>query len=313
MFEKYTFETLRLRYIKGAMDAIAQYRPDGKTPAEVQAMVTTATSPTGPRGVYESANATLQLAQGEYDEDIAELHGACVQVYPIMKSRYRLDPGSLSAINSLTTQDETGTATLTRGKGMSTLWGKLPNPPGSLTPFVAWAGMDKAAFDVFITAIEGVVGPPAVEGTLAAKASAESAFQVAEGALHTAENNMEDFATNALIQGRGQFPEGTANREVIDAIPTAPATQPPGQAVITNASSPGAGAAHFEYDAPHSTSWDVFRKGPADAAFVKVGNDVIVKFYDATGLAAGAYEFKVIGRNSKGDGPASAVTTINVA
>ena len=41
--------------------------------------------------------------------------------------------------------------------------------------------------------------------------------------------------------GLAQFPPGTANREVIDAIPTAPATQPPGQAVITNASSPGAG------------------------------------------------------------------------
>ncbi len=313
MFEKYTFETLRLRYLKAAMDAIASYRPDGKTPAEVQAMVNTATSSTGPRGNYESAYATLQLAQGEYDEDIAELHGLCVQVHPILKSRYRTDAGSLSAINSLTTQDETGTATLTRGKGMSTLMGKLPNPPGSLTPFQAWPGMDKAAFDAFITAIEGLAGPPLVPGTLAAKATAESEFQVAEGALHAFEKVMEDFATNALIQGRGQFPAGTANREVIDAIPIAPATQPPGQAVITNAGSPAAGAAHFEYDAPHSTSWDVFRKGPGDADYVKVANDVIVKFYDATGLAAGAYDFKVVGRNSKGDGPASAVTTINVA
>lgn len=313
MFEKYTFETLRLRYIHGGMVAIPSYRPDDKSPAEVLAMITTATSPTGPRGVYESANATLQLAAGEYDEDIAELHGVCVQVFPIMKSRFRLDPGSLSAINSLITQDQTGTATLTRGKGMSTLWGKLPNPPGSATPFKAWDTMDKAAFDAYLRAIEGTDGPPAVVGTLAAKASAESAFQVAEGALHKAEQDMEDFATNALIQGRGQFPEGTPQREVIDAIPTAPATQMPGQAVITNASSPAAGAAHFEYDAPHSTSWDVFRKGPGDADYVKVANDVIVKFYDATGLPAGAYDFKVIGRNSKGDGPASAVTTINVA
>lgn len=313
MFAKYTFETLRLRYTKGGMDAIAAWRPDGKTPAEVQAMVNTATSPTGPRGVFESANATLQLAQGEYAEDIAELHAVCVQVYQIMKSRYRTDAGSISALNSLPTQDESGMETLNRGKAISILWGKLPNPPGSLTPFVAWPGMDKAAFDAFITAIEGSEGPPVVVGTLAAKATAESAFQVAEGALHAFEQVMEDFATNALIQGRGQFPEGSANREVIDAIPTAPATQSPGQAVITNASSPGAGEAHFEYDAPHSTSWDVLRKGPGDAAFVKVANDVIVKSYDATGLAAGAYEFKVIGRNSKGDGPASAVTTINVA
>lgn len=313
MFENYVFETLRLRYIKAAMDAIASYRPDGKTPAEVQAMVANATSPTGPRGTYESAYATLQLAQGEYDEDIAELHGVCVQVFPILKSRYRTDAGSSSAINSLPTQDQTGTETFTRGKAIATLWGKLPNPPGSATPFKAWDTMGLTEFNAFLTAVEGTAGPPVVEGTLAAKASAESAFQVAEGALHKAEQDMGDFATNALIQGRGQFPEGTPNREVIDAIPTAPATQPPGQAVITNASSPGAGAAHFDYDAPHSTSWDVFRKGPADADFVKVANDVIVKTYDATGLPAGAYDFKVIGRNSKGDGPASAVTTITVA
>lgn len=45
---------------------------------------------------------------------------------------------------------------------------------------------------------------------------------------------------------------------------------------------------------------------------MKVANDVIVKTYDATGLAAGAYDFKVIGRNSKGDDPASPVSTVNV-
>jgi hypothetical protein len=312
MFEKYTFELLRLRYLKGAMDAIAAFRPDGKTPTDVGLMIANATAPTGPRSAYESAKATLQLAQGEYAEDIADGHGACVQVYPIMKSRYRADRGSSSAVESLPTDDETPTATLTRLKAISTLWGKLPNPPGSATPFKAWDTMDKAAFDAFITAIEGTAGPPVVEGTLAGKATAESAFEVAEGALHAAEDAMADFATNALIQGRGQFPPGTANREVIDAIPTAPATQPPGQAVITNASSPAAGAVHFDYDAPHSTSWDVFRKGPGDADFVKVANDVIVKTYDATGLVAGAYECKVVGRNSKGDGLASAVSTITV-
>ena len=118
---------------------------------------------------------------------------------------------------------------------------------------------------------------------------------------------MADFNTNALIQGRGQFPPGTANREVIDAIPIQPATQLPGQAVITNAASPAAGAAHFDYDAAHGTSWDVFHKGPGQPAFVKVASDVIVKAYDTTGLAAGAHEYKVVPRNSRGDGPASAV------
>lgn len=55
------------------------------------------------------------------------------------------------------------------------------------------------------------------------------------------------------------------------------------------------------------------RKGPGDADFVKVTDDIITKFYDATGLAAGAHDFKGVGRNSKGDGPASNVSTVNVA
>jgi hypothetical protein len=312
MFEAYNFELLRLRYIKLAMDAIASYRPDGKTPAEVGAMITTATAPNNPRAKFEAAEATLQLARGEYAEDLAEGHEICVQVFPIMKSRFRADPGSTSAIASLPTGDQSGNETLTRLKAISNLWGKLPNPPGSATVFKAWDTMDKAAFDQFITAIEGSAGPPVIVGTLEAKANAESALQVAEGAIHELEAVMADFTTNALIQGRAQYPEGTPNREVIDAIPTAPATQPPGQAVITNASSPAAGEAQFDYTALHATSWDVFRKGPGQANFVKVASDVIVKTYRATGLAAGAYEFEVVGLNSRGEGPASAVTVVNV-
>ena len=313
MFEVYNFELLRLRYIKAAMDVILSFRPDGKTPAEVGTMISDATSSTSPRANFEAADATLQLARGEYDEDLATGHEVCVQVYPIMKSRFRADPGSSSAIASLPTGDQTGNATLTRLKAISTLWAQLPNPPGSATAFRAWDTMDRAAFDAYITAIEGTVGPPAIVGSLAAKAAAESAFQVAEGAIHTFEAELADFTTNALIQGRAQYPEGTANREVIDAIPTAPATQPPGQSVITNAASPSAGAVGFDYTALHATSWDVYRKGPGQTAFVKVASDVIVKHYSATGLPAGAYEFKVIGQNSRGAGPASAVSVINVA
>ncbi|MEN9576123.1 MAG: hypothetical protein RL514_3978 [Verrucomicrobiota bacterium] len=313
MFEDFNFELLRLRYIKAAMDAILSFRPDDKTPAQVGAMILSAEGPGNPRSNYQTAEATLQLARGEYEEDILQAHELCVQVYPIMKSRFRMDPGSLSAINSLPTSDQTGAATLTRIKATSTLWAQLPNPPGSVNPFRAWDTMDRAAFDAYITAIEGTVGPPPIVGTLAAKAAAESAFQVAEGAIHTFVTGLADFTTNALVQGRAQYPEGTANREVIDAIPTAPASQPPGQAVITNAASPSAGEAEFDYTALHGTSFDIYRQGPGQPAFVKVASDVIVKHYRATGLPAGAYDFKVIAHNSRGDGPASAVSVINVA
>lgn len=269
-------------------------------------------SATDARTAYEGANATLQLGQGEFAEDIAEGHAICVQVYPIMKSLYRNDPGSLSAIDSLPTVDQSTAETITRLKAISTLWGKLPHPPSSATPFKAWDTMGKAEFDAFITAIEGSAGPPVVIGTQTAKATAKSAMQVAEAGLHTAVNAMEDFNTAALIQGRAQFPEGTANREVIDAIPTQPTTQLPGQAVISVATSPGAGQSHLEFDGPHMTSGDVLHKAPGAAAFVTVADDFIAKTYNASGLTAGAHEYKVVPRNSRGAGPTSAVSTVNV-
>ena len=125
MFVAFNFELLRLRYIKGAMDAIASFRPDGKTPADVAAMIADATSPTGPRGAHMAANATLQLAQGEYDEDISQGHDVCVQVYAILKSRFRTDPGSLSAINALPVTDQSAADTFSRLKAISILWDKL--------------------------------------------------------------------------------------------------------------------------------------------------------------------------------------------
>lgn len=309
MFEKYNFEVLRLRYVKNAMTAIANYRPDGKNPVDCDTLLTAAAAA---RTAAVNANSTLQLAQGEFSEDITEAHDICVQVYAIMKNRYRKDPGSAAAISSLLTEDRSASETITRIEGMSSLWAQLPNPPDSATPFKAWDTMDKAAFDLFLTAIKGSAGPPVILGTQVAKATAESALELAEASLHAVESALEDFTTAALIQGRGQFPVGTPNREVIDAIPTAPATQLPGQAIITAATSPGAGQAHLEFTAPHMTSGDILHKAPGDPAFVKVADDVIEKFYNATGLAPGAHEYKVIPRNSRGDGLESAVSVVNV-
>ena len=66
-------------------------------------------------------------------------------------------------------------------------------------------------------------------------------------------------------------------------------------------------------DAPRGTSFDYFRKGPGDADFIKVGDDLIVKTLTLTGLVAGAHEFKVLARNSRGLGPESTVSLVNVA
>ena len=82
--------------------------------------------------------------------------------------------------------------------------------------------------------------------------------------------------------------------------------------MISAATSPAPGAAHLEYDALHATSFDVLHKGPGEISFTKVVDDTLVKVYDASGLAAGSHEYKVIGQNSRGNGPESAVSTIVV-
>ena len=74
-------------------------------------------------------------------------------VFGIMKTRYRKDVVSSEVIAKLPTVDKTPAETLRRAQALSILWGKLPNPPGSLTPFKAWDTMDKAAFDALLAAL----------------------------------------------------------------------------------------------------------------------------------------------------------------
>jgi hypothetical protein len=119
-----------------------------------------------------------------------------------------------------------------------------------------------------------------------------------------------DFATAALQQGRAQFRSGT-EREVIDAVPNEPAQQQPAKAEITEATG-GAGTAHLVFGASHATSFDVFQKKAGQPAFTKVADDIIETTYNATGLLAAEYSFKVVGRNSLGVGPESDVSVVVV-
>ena len=300
MFDVFNFVVLQARYVKAAMEKIPAFRPDGLAPADLQARITTANTV---RATFITAETTKNLADGEREEAKEKLHLACIQVYPIMKSRFRKDPGSLSAINKLPVQDRTIGDTVERADKIKSLWTQLPNPPGSATPFTAWDTMDLAAFSALVTAATTLQEG---EGLIT------QGYEQAQGQLHQAIDDLEDVVTAALIQGRGQFLEGT-EREVIDAIPNEPAQQPPDQAVVSEATSPAPGAAHLKFTAPGGTSFDVMHKGPGDAAFAVVDDDTIERVYDATGGDAGSHDYKVIPRNSRGPGPESAVSTVVVA
>lgn len=300
MFVSFDFHRTQLRYIKAAMDVLATYRPNGKTPAQVQALIDAALVV---KGTYQTKDATLVLARGTYHQAVQAGHTVAFQVYGILKTRYRKVPAVLGAINDLPVDDDTPQKTIVRMEAISKLWPLLPDDPNTAAPFLPWTGMDQAAFNALLTTIAT---------TQTAFTSAFEDFQLAEGNLHDSDESMNDFAVSALAEGRALFLDGSTEREVIDSLPLEPAAQNPKQAVITVATSPAPGAAHLVYDAEGATDWDVLHKGPGDLEFSVVADDVIVKTYDTTGLAAGSHDYKVIGRNSQGSGPESAISTIVV-
>jgi hypothetical protein len=300
MFDGFNFSHLQMRCIKTAMDALLTYRPDGRTPVQVQTDITDGIAA---RDDFQAKLSARNLANGELEEAVNAGHTLCVQVYPIMQSRFRKDHGSSKAIERLPVDDRTQAETRDRMKAISALWASLPNPPDSATPFKAWDTLGRPEFDAALTLI-------LTNETL--HLATEQPYELALGKLHKTKANWDDFISAALAQGRGQFLSDTPEREVIDAIPTAPAQQPPAKAVITSATSPAAGTATLTYNADRATTFDLYRKGPADPDFLKVGDDLIVKTLTLTGLAAGLHEFKVLPRNSRGTGPESDVSGVNV-
>ena len=301
MLDEFDFHLLQIRHVREAMNDFVNFRPDDLTVANVDTLLTGARAT---RTAFLGAKTDFDLAMGGRNSAISALHDACVSVFGIMKNRFRKDPVSTEVIAKLPVDDRTAGDTLKRGQSISILWGKLPNPPGSVAEFKAWDTMDKDAFDDLVTA---------ADTHLDTFTNETDDFEEAQGHLHAKDAELTDFITAALAQGRHQFAPGTPQRELIDKIPTTPAQQAPTKAVITAATSPAAHEAHLEFDAPHATSFDVLHKGPGATTFTVVADDTLQNTYNATALAPGAHEYKIIPRNSRGPGPASDVSTVTVA
>jgi hypothetical protein len=110
------------------------------------------------------------------------------------------------------------------------------------------------------------------------------------------------------------FKEGTAEGDMIrGTIPTTYDALPvPDQAQITDEEADISGRLWIEFDAGHASRFNVWRKGPMDADFLLVAEDVTEHTFETNGLAAGLYLVKVAGKNSKGIGPESDPVTIAV-
>ena len=65
MFVSFDFHLTQLRYIKAAMDVVPTYRPNGKTPAQVQTMIDAAKAV---KSAFQGKEAALNLARGTYHQ-----------------------------------------------------------------------------------------------------------------------------------------------------------------------------------------------------------------------------------------------------
>ena len=300
MLTEYNFVLSQVRYIRVAMNLFPAFKPDDYVVSTVDSIIGNATQV---RRDYLAKDGLLALARGAVHEAHDKVHDANVNVYMALKSAYRKDVDSLNSIEGLPVDDKSVQETFTRGESIEIKWGQLPNPPGWDGPFKV-GPITQGVFAVYVKELET---------STKALSAADGSFQSSEGALHRTQREMSDFVTAALTQGRAQFNPGTPERDVIDRVPTPSATQAPGQAVISTATSPAAGALHAEFDAPHGTSFQVWLKGPQDEKFVQVEESIKPGVYDATGLPVGTYQLQIVGENSRGTGPASVAVTVQVA
>lgn len=308
MLTQFDFAVTQLRYVKAAMDEIPSYRPDGQTPAQIQALIGSA-API--RTLYITAKTTLDGARALRRTTITDLHDACVDFGEQARNTYRKNPTVIQCLERLPTDDRSFQDTLARADAILAQWAQLP-----------LIGTPPAAFAVAqVTATLTLAGMTALRdaavGTDTNIPLVDQDFQLQESTLHTKQREMEDQVTSALAQGRSQFPEGTLEREIIDAIPTESPRNVPGKALISSAVNTVPGTVQLDYNCAGATSFDIFMQSPGSPDFLIVAEDILEKVYDVTGLAPSTppdqYSFYVRGRNSRGFGEDSDVVSVDVS
>lgn len=298
--EDYIFTVTRLRYLNACTQSVPSFKPDGKDADYVAQQLSGASQSLADLLGKHNAN---NLAAGGAASTHETCHDSCVAVYACMKSCYRNDPASSAAIRRLPQGDRSPEKTLARVKAIASLWGTLPHVPGTNGPLVV-GDLTQASFAASVEVLDG---------KLTAAQLAGGQLSGAQALFHQKNAQWDNFISAALVQGRARFKPGTPERAYIDRVPTTPATQAPGQAVITVAQSLAAGAVKLVFHATHATSFKVYHKGPGATEFAEVADVLLPGEYAATGLPAGAHEYQVRGENSRGEGPVSTVANVTVA
>ena len=302
-FDDYAFVTSQIRYLLVPMSLLPPltppFKPDGRTVVQVEAMLTEAGQA---RGNLLQKLDEFNVARGALQEAYATAHEVTVGLYGCMKSCYRNHRGVLAAIRGTPKNSQSPAATLDRMEALRARWADLPPVPGTTAVF---------SFREYT-----VVTFAALKTDLSAKlmtyngCDSKLASELAN--FRQLIEELGQFASAALMQGRKTYKEGTPARAYIDAVPMQPSASKPDAVVVSLAASPGHGAVRLEFGAAHATSFQVRHQGPDESVFTQVAEVLLPGEYAATGLAAGEHRYQIVGVNSRGEGPASAVASVTV-
>lgn len=315
MLVEFDFAVTQIAYVKAAMDEIPSFHPDGETAAQVQARVDSATAV---RQAYVTKKNTIDGARALRRTTIETLHDACVDFLAQGRSRFRKDATLLERFARQPVDDQTFQETMVRAAAHAALWAVLPQVGVPLAAFTVGQGtgtLALAGFQALMTAAGAA--DAAIPGT-------DQDFQAAEAAVHSKMAELQDFGTAALELGRSQYPEGTAEREIIDAIPTEAAggggstpPPPPPPPVLPLPTAPqnptitsgatGSGTLTFSWEAAPTeqevTAYHVYGETGLQAS--PTANSVELDGFDP----GSSVTLTVKAENSTGEGPASEPAT----
>jgi hypothetical protein len=300
MLESFNFELGRTASFLAAMNQIAAFRPDGRTPTNVALVFSTAD---GVRTAYIGADVSVTQTSGGVDEAWKQVHEASVSVTAALRSLYRKDPASLRMIEALPTQDQSREEIKKRADLLAATWAKLPLPP---PPYPVPPGPGPHHVEPYagmsLLVYLGLVG--SAKSLESSVPGVDTEYEKQEGLLHEQEVVLRDFNVAARTQGMAQFTEGW-EREVIEAIPTEPPSLPPSKGEILDVEAPGGPLIQVRVTAARSSKFRLEGKGPGAAPFSVLVESWPTVRIPCTLPATGAWILRVRGENAKGEGERS--------
>lgn len=148
----------------------------------------------------------------------------------------------------------------------------------------------------------------------AAHSAKFTAWRRAAAALTNTAQQVDEDCVAWYAESTRRFPEGTSDGDFIrSTVPrTTRSESAVGQAEISNLSV-NAGTIQFDAAASGATRFTYLQQAPGSPAFVVVQADSPESIFTLTGQPVGVHRFKVVGSNSSGSGPESAVTEATVS